>query len=41
MSKLKIDDYKDKFVHSHEGDIVGKLDSIKDHNLVIKKEIMD
>jgi len=39
--KLNIDTYKNKYVHSTEGVLLGTLDSINNDNLVIKKDVID
>ena len=39
-STLNIENYKNKFVHSVDGDLVGVLDSINDDGLVVKKEVI-
>lgn len=39
-STLNIENYKNKFVHSVDGDLVGVLDSIHNDDLVVKKELI-
>ena len=41
ISKLNVDAYKNKFVHSIDGDLLGTLHSIENDNLIVKKEVID
>ena len=39
--KLNIDSYKNKYVHSTDGILLGTLNSINNDNLIVKKEVID
>jgi hypothetical protein len=39
-STLNIENHKNKFVHSIDGDLVGVLDSINNDGLIVKKEVI-